>query len=430
MLQLQSASGVFALLGIAWALSENRRAVSLRQAVIGLIVTLLTAVALIKLPLVAHAFGAINDAVAAISAASRAGTSFVFGYLGGGALPFDLKAPGADFILAFQALPVVLIMSVLTTLLFYWRILPPVVRGMAWLLERTLGVGGAVGLSTAANIFLGMVEAPLFIRPYLAQLTRSELFLVMTGGMAGIAGTVLVLYATLLAPLVPDAGAHFVIASVLGAPAAILISLIMVPETSDKRTGGTLAEPRVALREPRVALRDPDMHASSTMDAIVKGTTAGLELLLNIVAMLIVLVALVYLANAILGLLPNVGGAAISMQRMLGYAMAPVCWLMGLPWPQAVTAGSLMGVKTVLNELIAYVDLSKLGPDALDPRSRLIMLYAMCGFANFGSLGIMIGGLGTMAPGRRDEINSLGLKSIVSGTLTTCLMGAIVGVLN
>jgi CNT family concentrative nucleoside transporter len=430
MLQLQSASGVFALLGIAWALSENRRAVSLRQAVIGLIVTLLTAVALIKLPLVAHAFGAINDAVGAISAASRAGTSFVFGYLGGGALPFDLKAPGADFILAFQALPVVLIMSVLTTLLFYWRILPPVVRGMAWLLERTLGVGGAVGLSTAANIFLGMVEAPLFIRPYLAQLTRSELFLVMTGGMAGIAGTVLVLYATLLAPLVPDAGAHFVIASVLGAPAAILISLIMVPETSDKRTGGTLAEPRVALREPRVALRDPDMHASSTMDAIVKGTTAGLELLLNIVAMLIVLVALVYLANAILGLLPNVGGAAISMQRMLGYAMAPVCWLMGLPWPQAVTAGSLMGVKTVLNELIAYVDLSKLGPDALDPRSRLIMLYAMCGFANFGSLGIMIGGLGTMAPGRRDEINSLGLKSIVSGTLTTCLMGAIVGVLN
>jgi concentrative nucleoside transporter, CNT family len=310
----------------------------------------------------------------------------------------------------------VLVMSVLTTLLFYWRVLPPIVRGMAWLLERTLGVGGAVGLSTAANIFLGMVEAPLFIRPYMAQLTRSELFLVMTGGMAGIAGTVLVLYATLLAPLIPDAAAHFVIASVLGAPAAILVSLIMVPETSDKRTGG--------------ALDDPDMQASGTMDAIVKGTTAGLELLLNIVAMLIVLVALVYLANAILGLLPNVGGAAISLQRVLGYAMAPVCWLMGVPWPQAVTAGSLMGTKTVLNELIAYVDFSKLGPDALDSRSRLIMLYAMCGFANFGSLGIMIGGLGTMAPARRDEIASLGLKSIVSGTLTTCLMGAIVGVLN
>jgi CNT family concentrative nucleoside transporter len=217
--QLQSAFGVLALLAIAWALGENRRAVSLRQMAIGLAVTIVTALVLLKLPPVAKAFGAINDAVNTIAAATRAGTSFVFGYLGGGALPFDLKAPGADFILAFQALPIVLVMSVLTTLLFYWRVLPPVVRGMAWLLERTLGVGGAVGLSTAANIFLGMVEAPLFIRPYLAQLTRSELFLVMTGGMAGIAGTVLVLYATFLAPMIPDAAAHFVIASVLGAPA-------------------------------------------------------------------------------------------------------------------------------------------------------------------------------------------------------------------
>jgi CNT family concentrative nucleoside transporter len=416
MLQLQSAFGVLALLAIAWALSENRRAVSLRQMAVGLVATVITALVLLKLPPVAKAFGAINDAVNTISLATRAGTSFVFGYLGGGALPFDLKAPGADFILAFQALPIVLVMSALTTLLFYWRVLPPIVRGMAWLLERTLGVGGAVGLSTAANIFLGMVEAPLFIRPYLAQLTRSELFLVMTGGMAGIAGTVLVLYATFLAPLIPDAAAHFVIASVLGAPAAILVSLIMVPETSDKRTGGSLA--------------DPDMQTSSAMDAIVKGTTAGLELLLNIVAMLLVLVALVYLANAILGLLPEIGGAKISLQRLLGYLMAPVCWLMGLPWPQAITAGSLMGIKTILNELIAYVELSKLGADTLDPRSRLIMLYAMCGFANFASLGIMIGGLGTMAPERREEINALGLKSIVSGTLTTCLMGAIVGVMT
>ncbi|CCE07284.1 conserved membrane hypothetical protein [Bradyrhizobium sp. STM 3843] len=416
MLQLQSAFGVVALLLIAWALSEDRRAVSLKQAVLGLVVTLVTAVVLIKVPVVARAFGAINDAVGAISAASRAGTSFVFGYLGGAALPFDLKAPGADFILAFQALPIVLVMSVLTTLLFYWRILPPIVRGMAWLLERTLGVGGAVGLSTAANIFLGMVEAPLFVRPYLAQMTRSELFLVMTGGMAGIAGTVLVLYATLLAPLIPDAAAHFVIASVLGAPAAILVSLIMVPETAKQLTGG--------------ALTDPEMDAASTMDAIVKGTSAGLELLMNIVAMLIVLVALVHLANAILSLLPAIGGADISLQRLLGLVMAPVCWLIGLPWSQAVTAGSLMGTKTVLNELIAYVELSKLDAAALDPRARLIMLYAMCGFANFGSLGIMIAGLGTMAPSRREEINALGLKSIVSGTLTTCLMGAIVGVLT
>ncbi len=385
MLQLQSALGIVALIAFAWLISENRRAVSWKQAAIGLVVTFATALALLKVPGVATAFAAINTAVDAIGAASRAGTSFVFGYLGGGPLPFELKVPGAEFVLALQALPVVLLMSVLTTLLFYWRILPPIVRGFAWLLERTLGVGGAVGLSTAANIFLGMVEAPLFIRPYLASLTRGELFIVMTGGMAGIAGTVLVLYATLLAPVVPEAG-------------------------------GTLAAAGPV--------------ASSTMDAIVKGTAAGLELLLNICAMLIVLVALVHLANAMLGVVPTVGGAPITLQRVLGVVMAPVCWLMGIPWSQAGTAGGLMGIKTILNEFIAYVELSKLPADALDPRSRLIMLYAMCGFANFGSLGIMIGGLATMAPERRDDIVSLGLKSIVSGTLATCLMGAMVGVIS
>ena len=415
MQQIQSAFGVAAFLVIAWALGENRRAVNARQTLIALLVTLTTALVLFKIPYAAKLFSIINDAVGAIAAATRAGTSFVFGYIGGGPLPFEPKTPGADFVLAFQALPIVLVMSVITTLLFYWRVLPPIVRGTSWLLERTLGVGGAVGLSTAANIFLGMVEAPLFIRPYLATLTRSELFLVMTGGMAGIAGTVLVLYATLVAPLIPDAGAQFVIASVLGAPAAILISRIMVPETDTRTTAGQL---------------DVIPDATSTMDAIVKGTAAGLELLFNIVALLLVLVALVYLVNALLGLLPAVGGAPISLQRMLGYVMAPICWLMGLSWSEAVIGGRLMGIKTVLNELIAYVEFSKLGADALSPRARLIMLYALCGFANFGSLGIMIGGLSVMAPERRAEIAALGLKSIVSGTIVTCLMGAIVGVLT
>lgn len=416
MLQLQSALGVVALLAIAWLVSERRTAVAWKQVGLSLALTIVIAVILLKVPQVVAAFAYVNQAVGAIAAATRAGTSFVFGYLGGGPLPYDLKTPGAEFVLAMQALPVLLVMSVLTTVLFYWRVLPPLVRGFAWALERTIGVGGAVGLATATNIFVGHVEAPLFIRPYLARLTRTELFIVMTGGMAGIAGTVLVLYATILGPMIPDAGAHLVIASVLGAPTAILISLIMVPETTERQTGGDLIEP-----EP---------VASSTMDAIVKGTVAGLELLLTIVAMLIVLVALVYLGNAILSLLPDFAGAPLSLQRMLGWIMAPVCWLMGIPWDQAQTAGSLMGIKTILNELIAYVELSKLPPDALDPRSRLIMLYAMCGFANFGSLGIMIGGMATMVPERRDDIVSLGLKSIVSGTLATCLIGAIVGVLS
>jgi concentrative nucleoside transporter, CNT family len=416
MQELQSAFGMVALLAVAWIISENRRAVSWRQAAIGLGVTFATAVLFLKVPTVGAAFSAINNAVDAIAEATKAGTSFVFGYVGGGPLPFELKVPGAEFSLAFQALPVVLVMSVLTSLLFYWRILPPIVRGFSWLLERTLGVGGAVGLSAAANIFLGMIEAPLFIRPYLNNLTRAELFIVMTAGMACIAGTVLVIYATMLAPVIPNAPAHLVVASVLDAPAAILISLIMVPDPSGQRTGGSL---------PKVG-----STASSSMDAIVQGAAAGLELLLNICVMLIVLVALVHLTNAILGLLPAVAGEPVSLQRGLGLVMAPVCWLMGIPWKDAVTAGGLMGIKTILNEFIAYIELAKLPPEALDPRSRLIMLYAMCGFANFGSLGIMIAGLTTMAPDRRPDVISLSLKSIVSGTLSTCLIGAIVGVLN
>jgi CNT family concentrative nucleoside transporter len=416
MQHLQSALGVVVLLGLAWAISERRGAVDWKSAGAALIVTFAVALLLLEVPQIKTAFALVNRAVGAISEATLAGTAFVFGYIGGGPLPFALTTPGAEFVLAFQALPIVLVMSVLTTLLFYWRILPPVVRGFSWALERTMGVGGAVGLSTAANIFLGMVESPLFIRPYLARLARGELFMVMTGGMAGIAGTVFVLYATILRNVIPDVAGHILVASILGAPAALLISQLMVPDLPDERTDiGTVEIGQVA---------------EGTMDAIVRGTTAGLDLLLNIIAMLVVLVALVHLANAILGLAPDLAGAPITLQRLLGLVMAPVCWLMGVPWDQAVTAGSLMGIKTVLNELIAYLELAKLPATALDDRSRLIMLYAMCGFANFGSLGIMIAGLSVMAPERRADIISLGGKSIVSGTLTTCLMGAIVGVLN
>jgi concentrative nucleoside transporter, CNT family len=415
MLQLQSTLGIVAVVVFAWAISENRRAVSWRRTGTGVVVTVVLAALFLKVPPVTAAFGSANHVIDAIAAASRAGTAFVFGYVGGGPLPFELKFPGNEFVLAFNALPIVLLMSVLTTLLFYWGILPPIIRGFAFALRRTMGVGGAVGLSTAANIFVGHVEAPLFIRPYLAKLSRGELFVVMTGGMAGIAGTVLVLYAQFLGPIIHDAAGHLIIASVLGAPAAVLIGQIMVPDPTDKTTD------RLDQAEP---------VAESTMDAIAKGATTGLALLLNMIAMLIVFVALVHLANAILGLLPHVAGAQITLQRILGLIMAPVCWLIGIPWSQAPTAGALMGIKTVLNELIAYFDMAQLPPDALDPRSRLIMLYAMCGFANFGSVGIMIGGLTAMAPERRSDVVSLGMKSIVSGTLATLLMGAIVGLLN
>jgi CNT family concentrative nucleoside transporter len=412
---LQSALGVIALVAFAWLVSENRRAVSPKRVAIGIVVTLVLATLFLKVPPITAAFGSANHVIDAIAEASRAGTSFVFGYVGGGPLPFELKFPGNEFVLAFNALPIVLVMSVLTTLLFYWGILPPIIKGFAFALDRTMGVGGAVGLSTAANIFVGHVEAPLFIRPYLNQLSRSELFVVMTGGMAGIAGTVLVLYATFLRDAVADAAGHLIIASVLGAPVAVMVGQIMVPDEKDVRTNS------LAIEEP---------IAESTMDAIAQGATAGLSLLLNMIAMLIVFVALVHLINAMFSVLPSLGGEPITLQRLLGFVMAPVTWLIGIPWEQAKTAGALMGIKTVLNELIAYLEMSKLPPGTLDPRSRLIMLYAMCGFANFGSVGIMIGGLTVMAPERRSDIISLSMKSVVSGTISTLLMGAVVGLLN
>lgn len=416
MLTLQSACGVFFILGIAWAFGENRRQAQWGAALGGLAITFALAALLIKWPWLSQTIALINMGVESIATATQAGTAFAFGFLGGGPAPYTITNPAAQFIFVFQALPVVLVISALTSLLFHWKILQPIIHGLSALLRRSLGVSGAVGLSTAANVFLGMVEAPLFIRPYLARLTRCELFMVMTGGMAGIAGTVFVLYAILLRPVMPDASGHLMIASLVSAPAALVIARLMVPELQES----------AAAQE----LKDPETAASSTMDAIVRGTQAGLELFLSITAMLIVLVALVALCNSLLGLLPMMGEAPLSLERMLGWIMAPICWLMGIPWSEAVTAGKLMGIKTVLNELLAYVELSKLDAQTLSERSRLIMIYALCGFANFGSLGIMIAGLSSMAPNRRDEILQLGPKSILSGTLSTCLMGALVGVLS
>jgi len=340
----------------------------------------------------------------------------VFGYLGGGPLPFEVTQPGASFVLAFRALPLILVVSALSALLFYWRVLPVIVRALSWLLQRSLGVGGAVGLGAAANVFVGMVEAPLLIRPFMARLSRGELFAVMTCGMATIAGTVLALYAAILGPVLPDALGHLLIASILSAPPAITVARLMVPDPAPPTPAGLDAE---ACRA----------GASSAMDAVTRGSLDGVKLLINVTAMLIVLVALVHLCNQLLALLPQVAGAELTLQRAFGWAFAPLAWLMGLPWGEAVTGGALIGTKTVLNELIAYLDLAALPDGALTPRSRLILTYALCGFANFASLGIMIGGLATLVPERRGEVVALGLKSLVAGTLATCMTGAVVGLL-
>jgi concentrative nucleoside transporter, CNT family len=411
---LQSAFGLLVFIAIAWAMSEDRRAASLRVALSGIGVQIILAALLLKVPPLEAALTFLNDVVLTLQNATEAGSAFVFGYLGGAPLPFEERQPGASFVLAFRALPLIIVISALTAVLTYWRILPWVVRGFSRLLEKFLGVGGAVGLATAANVFVGMVEAPLFIRPYLMSLSRSELFVVMVSGMATIAGTVLVLYATIIAPVIPNAVGSLLTASLISAPAAITIALLMIPQTGAS-TAGTLV---------------PDRGATSTMDAVTRGTRSGLQLFLMVVAMLLVLVALVFLVNAALALLPDLGGRPVSLERLLGYLMAPVCWLMGIPWSEAVTAGALMGIKTVLNEFLAYLNLAALPESALSPRSDLIMTYALCGFANFGSLGILIGGLSTMVPERSDEVVGLGMRSIVAGTLATCCTGAVVGILS
>ncbi len=410
----QSIAGLMSFAAIAWLMSENRRQVNLKRAFIGILLQLMVGIILLKIPIFRDFFLLLNRVVLSLEAATTAGTSFVFGYLGGADLPFKEKFPGAGFILAFRALPLVLIISALSALMFYWNILPKIVRSFSWALQKTMGLGGTEGVGVSANIFVGMVESPLFIRPYLQRMTRSEIFTLMTSGMATIAGTVMVLYASILRNTIPDIMGHILTASIISVPAAITISKLMVPET-DELTPGELSLPE---------------KATSSIDAITKGTLQGVELLLNIVAMLVVLVALVYLINLILGLLPEFGGTPISLQRIMGYIMAPLVWLMGIPLNETTTAGSLMGTKTILNELLAYLDLSQLEPDTLSSRSKLIITYAMCGFANPGSLGIMIGGIGTMAPSRRNEIVALGFRSIIAGTLATCMTGAVIGIIG
>ena len=395
--------GMAGLLALAWAASEDRRRVPWRAIAAGLALQIVLAVVFLKVSLVMEVFLKINDALLLLERATQAGTGLVFGYLGGGPAPFAVSQESALFILAFRALPLVLVISALSALLFYWRVLPFVVRIISFLLVKTMRGGGVVGLSTAANVFVGMVEAPLFVRPYLARVSRGELFAIMVGGMASIAGTVLFLYGSILGPALPDAVAHLLIASILSAPAALVMAFLMVPPAGEA-TGGA------------IEIRS---EATGAMDAITRGTLEGAQLLLNIIAMLVVCVALVALVNLII--------APYTLQAMLGWVLAPLAWLAGIRWSEAQAAGALLGTKTVLNELVAYLDLA--ATTELSARSRLLMTYALCGFANFGSLGIMIGGMGTMCPERRAEIVALGMKSILAGTLATCLTAATVALI-
>ena len=422
MLYVQAVLGIFVFISLAVSFSEDRKIPHWKLIAAGLGLQFVFAFVVFQFNLLQQLLNAINRGVSAIVYATEAGTLFIFGYLGGDpvnvAYPFEVGDPGATIILAFRILPLILIFTVLSAILWHYRILPVIVRGFAYVLRRSLGVGGAVGLSAAANIFIGMVESPALIRPYIKALTRSELFIVMSVGMATIAGTVMVLYSVILEPLIGNALGHILTASVISAPAAIMLALIMVPASSSDSADDIASDSKDF---------GPKYH--NVMDAIARGTSDGVALMVNVGAMLLVLVALVALLNSALSVIPMSGNEPITLQRLFGYIFAPLVWFMGVPWSEAQTAGSLMGIKTALNELLAFLAMAELPSGALSEKSQIIMTYAICGFANFGSLGIMIAGLSGMCRERAQEIVSLAPKSILSGTLATCLTGAIAGLL-
>ncbi len=399
-----SAVGIAAIVAIAWAFSTNRRLLPWRTVGWGLGLQFAVALLLLASPAGRGVFVAASAAVAALTGYTQIGARFVFGPL-----------VDVGFSFALHVLPVIIFMGSLFAVLFHVGVVQQVVRLIARGLERTLGTSGAESLAAAANIFVGMAEAPLLVRPYVERMTRSELFAVMTTGMATVAGSVLVVYAGMLGE---GYAGHLVTASLLAAPGGLLLAKVMVPETETPLTSGAVRA-------------DVERPGRNLIDAAAIGALSGLRLAAYVGAMLLAFVALIAVANdglAAVGTLVGIDG--LSFQRVLGWAFAPLAVLIGIPPADALTVGSLLGIKTVLNEFLAYQELATLVADgALAPRSAVLTSYALCGFANFGSLAILLGGLGAIAPSRRGDIAALGLRSILAGTLATLLAAAWAGVL-
>ncbi|ODT01611.1 MAG: nucleoside:proton symporter [Erythrobacter sp. SCN 62-14] len=376
------------------------------------------ALVVVRVPFVWDLMGYANSAVQAIEQATLVGSSYMFGYLGGAPLPFQL-AEGAEppLVIAFQILPLVIVFSALAALLWHWGVLRAAVSGLSFLLRRSLGVSGVVGLSGGANMFLGVVESPLVVRAYFAKMSRAELFQVMALAMATISGAILILYATTLSRTVPDAVGHMIAASLVSLPAALLIARLMVPQTGD-RLATELDE------------AEPGLKYESSIDAIVKGTMDGMQLFLAVIAVIIVVFALVALSDQALALAPQVEGEPLTLKRLFGWAFAPLMWLIGVPWFEAQAAGALMGTKAVLNEYVAYLELAALPAGTLGPRSLLIVTYALCGVANLASVGLLVSTIGTLCPERRAEAAGLGIKSWIAGNLATAMTGAWIGLIT
>jgi CNT family concentrative nucleoside transporter len=411
----QSLVGIALIVLVCWAASERRRAFPWKLAIGALVIQALLVVALFGLPALRAALAGVGQAVDGLSMSTQAGVSFVFGFLAGTPnQPYPLTDPGSLFVFAFRVLPVILVVCALAALLWHWRILRWITQGFGFVFEKTMGLRGAPALATAATVFMGQVEGAIFVRSYLASLSRSELFLLLTVGMSCVSGSTMVAYATILKDVLPNAASHVLTASIVSAPAGVLLARILVP------------------RDPAAeAPQDLDPAATKTyessVDALIKGTSDGLQIVLNIAATLIVFVALVAMLNMILGSFMPVAGAPLSVERILGVIFAPLAWALGIKWADAPTAGSLLGVKLVLTEFTAFIRMGAIPVGDIAERSRMIMTYALCGFANVASVGINVAGYSVLVPERRVEVMGMAWKAMFAGFLATCLTAAIVG---
>jgi len=415
MQQFQGLIGLAAVLLLAWSLSEDRaNRPGWRWLGGALLLQLAIAVIVVRVPAVWAAVGVANQGVAAIEKATLVGSSYMFGFLGGAPLPFAL-AQGASppLIIAFQILPLIIVFSALSALLWHWGILKALVRGLSWALRRTLGVSGVVGLGGGGTLFLGVVESPLVLRAWFATMSRSDLFAIMAMIMATISGAILVLYASTLGNVIPNAAGHLIVASLISLPAALMVARLMVP-----------GQPQST--EPA----EPDLAYDGAMDAVVRGAMEGVQLMLAVIGIIITIFALVGLADQILALAPHVDGAALTLKRMFGWIFSPFMWAIGVPWDQATVAGALMGTKAILNEYVAYLDLAALPAGTLDPRSALIVTYALAGFANLASIGLLVSTIASLCPERRAEAAGLGVKSWIAGNFATLMTGAMIGLVT
>ena len=413
---LQIIIGFIGLVCIAIPFSKNKSSINYRHIFVAIIFQIILAFALLKIPFIVQIFAYLSDGVTSLQSATQEGAEFVFGYLSNtSASPFESSGAGNSMIFAFQILPLIIVISSLSALLWFWNILPLIIRAISKVFEKLFNIGGPIGLAATANIIMGQVEAPLLVRPYLSKMSEKELLILMTAGMSTVSGSIMIALVSMLQPQFPDINLiqHLVSASILSIPAAIMYANIMIPSAEVTNFDGDSV---------------PKVYDSS-MDAITRGTRDGLDICLNVGAILIAFIALVSLLNSILGIAGGwVGISDLSLQLILGYMFFPIVWLMGVPLSETLASAELLGLKTALNEFVAYGALANIEPGALSERSKLITLYGLCGFANFSSVGILVSGISAMAPERKNDLIKVSLKALIGATLASCMTGLVIGI--